>query len=186
MALLSLVIALALVEVLLPVYNSFLDRRIAFDYVSDWVFLIAVIASAIVAGLLSGIYPALVLSGFRPAAVLKTSAATQSGSGLMRTALVVGQFAVSIGLGIAVIVVFSQIRFARNIDLGFNREGVVILRGVSALAPPATESFAQALRSNPEIAEVAFSNGVRSIYLMCRKHPHPNTRPITILFRSYR
>jgi putative ABC transport system permease protein len=160
MALLSLVIALALVEVLLPVYNSFLDRRIVFDYVSDWFFLVLVIASAVIAGLLSGIYPALVLSGFRPAAVLKTSAATQTGSGLMRTALVVGQFAVSIGLGVAVVVVFSQIRFARSIDLGFNRDGIVILRGVAALAPPATESFAQALRSNSEIAEVAFSNGV--------------------------
>jgi putative ABC transport system permease protein len=160
MAVLSLLIALALVEVLLPVYNSFLDRHIAFNYWSDWSFLMAVIASAIFAGLLSGIYPALLLSGFRPAAVLKTSGANQGGSGVLRTALVVAQFSVSIGLGIAAIVVFSQIRYAQNIALGFNRDGVLILRGITALAPPATESFAQALRSNPKIAEVAFSNGV--------------------------
>jgi putative ABC transport system permease protein len=160
MALFSLIIALALVEVLLPAYNSFLDRRITFDYLSDWSFLLAIVASAIIAGLLSGAYPALVLSGFRPAAVLKTSAATQTGSGLMRTALVVGQFAVSIGLGIAAGVVFSQIHFARNIDLGFKRDGVVILRGITALAPSASESLARTLRSNPDIAEVAFSNGV--------------------------
>jgi putative ABC transport system permease protein len=97
MALCSLVIALALVEVLLPAYNSFLDRHITFDYLSDWSFLMATLASAIIAGLLSGVYPALDLSGFRPAAVLKTSAASQTGSGAMRTVLVVGQFAVSIG-----------------------------------------------------------------------------------------
>ena len=160
MALFSLVIALALVEVLLPAYNSFLDRHITFDYLSDWSFLIATLAGTIIAGLLSGVYPALVLSGFRPAAVLKTSAASQTGSGVMRTVLVVGQFAVSIGLGIAAIVVFSQIRFARNIDLGFNRDGIVILRGITVLAPPAIESLSHALRANPEIAEVAPSNGV--------------------------
>jgi putative ABC transport system permease protein len=160
MALLSLVLALAIVEVLLPVYDSFLDRRITFNYLSDWTFLTAIAAGALFAGLLSGIYPALVLSGFRPATVLKTSAATQSGSGVMRMALVVGQFAVSIGLGIAAIVVFSQIRFERNIDLGFSRDGIVILRGITALAPAESESFAQALRTNPEIAEVAYSNGV--------------------------
>lgn len=160
MALFSFIVALALVEVLLPAYNSFLDRHITFDYLSDWPFLLAIVASAIIAGLLSGAYPALVLSAFRPAAVLKTSAATQTGSGLMRTALVVGQFAVSIGLGIAATVVFSQIHFARNIDLGFNRNGIVILRGITALAPSASESFARTLRSNPDIAEVAFSNGV--------------------------
>jgi len=160
MALFSLVIALALVEVLLPAYNSFLDRHITFDYLCDWSFLMVIVACAIIAGLLSGVYPALVLSSFRPAAVLKTSAASQTGSGVMRTVLVVGQFAVSIGLGIAAIVVFSQIRFARNIDLGFNRDGIVILRGITVLAPPAIESFSQVLRSNPEIAEAALSNGV--------------------------
>jgi putative ABC transport system permease protein len=160
MALFSFVVALALVEVLLPAYNSFLDRHITFDYLYDWSFLLAIVLSAIIAGLLSGAYPALVLSGFRPAAVLKTSTATQAGSGLIRTALVVGQFAVSIGLGIAATVVFSQIHFARNIDLGFDRDGIVILRGITALAPPASERLARTLRSNPDIAEVAFSNGV--------------------------
>lgn len=160
MALLSLVVALALVEILLPVFDSFVDRRISFDYLSDWLLLVVIIGCAIVAGLLSGVYPALVLSGFRPAAVLKTSAAGQTGSGVLRMVLVVGQFSVSIGLGIAAIVVFSQIRFARNIDLGFNRDDIVILRGITVMAPAAVESFSHVLRSNPQIAEVALSNGV--------------------------
>jgi len=160
MTLLSLAIALALVEILLPIYDSFLNRSITFNYLSDWSFLAATVACAITAGALSGVYPALVLSGFRPAAVLKTSTASQTGSGILRSALVVAQFSVSIGLGIAAIVVFSQIRFARNMDLGFKRDGVVILRGITALLPSASEGFAQALRSNPKIADVAFSNGV--------------------------
>jgi putative ABC transport system permease protein len=160
MALVSLVIALALVEVLLPLYDAFLNRPISFNYLADWPFLLAILVAAIVAGLLSGVYPALVLSSFRPAAVLKTSTSTQTGSGLIRMALVVWQFSVSIGLGIAAIVVFSQIRFARNIDLGFDRDGIVILRGITTLTPSASESLARALRTKPEIADVALSNAV--------------------------
>lgn len=160
MALVSLVIALALVEVLLPLYDAFLNRPISFNYLADWPFLLAILVAAIVAGLLSGVYPALVLSSFQPAAVLKASTSTQTGSGLIRMALVVWQFSVSIGLGIAAIVVFSQINYARNIDLGFDRDGILILRGITTLTPSASESLARALRTNPEIADVALSNAV--------------------------
>jgi putative ABC transport system permease protein len=97
MALVSLVVALALVEVLLPTYDAFLDRPIAFSYLTDWPLLTTIAASTVVAGLLSGIYPALVLSGFRPAAVLKTSSSIRTGSGMLRMLLVVFQFSVSIG-----------------------------------------------------------------------------------------
>jgi putative ABC transport system permease protein len=159
-AVISLVVALALVEILLPVYDSFLNRPIAFSYVTDRLFIGAIVAGAIIAGLLSGAYPALVLSSFRPAGVLKTSTSTQTGSGVMRTALVVFQFAVSIALGIGAIVVFGQIRFAHNIDLGFDRDGIVILRGMTKLTATASESLAHALRSNPEIVDTALSNAV--------------------------
>jgi putative ABC transport system permease protein len=75
-------------------------------------------------------------------------------------ALVVSQFAVSIGLGIAAIVVFSQISFVRNISMGFDRDEIVILRGISKLSASAAESFARALRANPDVTDVALSNGV--------------------------
>jgi putative ABC transport system permease protein len=160
MALVSLLIALALVEVLLPIYDAFLNRPITFNYLADWPLLLAILLAAIVAGLLSGVYPALVLSSFRPAAVSKTSTSIQSGSGWMRMVLVVSQFAVSIGLGIAAIVVFSQISFARHVDMGFDRDGVVILRDISKLTASAANSLTQALKANPEIVDVALSNAV--------------------------
>jgi putative ABC transport system permease protein len=158
MSLVSLMVALALVEILLPVYDAFLDRPIAFHYLTDWRLTVGVVASALAVGLLSGAYPALVLSSFRPASVLNSSAAAQKGGGLLRTVLVILQFAVSIGLGVAAIVVFSQVRFARNIDLGFERAGIVIVRGITKLTPNAAESFAKVLRSNLEISDVSLSN----------------------------
>lgn len=155
-ALLALILALAMVEVLLSVFDAFIGRPIALHYLSYWPPILAILAVAVVAGLLSGIYPALVLSRFRPAAILRGST---SGSGLLRTSLVVLQFAVSIGLGVAVIVVFAQISFARNIDPGFQKSGVVLI-DAGNIAPTARDSFAEALRRNPGITDVAASDGV--------------------------
>ena len=87
---------------------------------ADWPLLLALVGVAIAAGLISGSYPALVLSGFRPAATLRTNSAGQAGSGGLRNILVVLQFAVSIGLGIAAAVVFGQISYARNMESGLS------------------------------------------------------------------
>jgi putative ABC transport system permease protein len=157
-ALLALVLALAIVEVLLPAFDTFIGKPIAVHYLSDWPLILAMVAIAVGAGLLSGIYPALLLSGFRPAAILRGSA-PGSGSGFVRTSLVVLQFAVSIGLGVAAAVVFVQISFARTIDTGFQRSGVVIINA-GDMAPTARESFAEALRRNPGISDVALSDSV--------------------------
>jgi len=157
-ALLALVLALAMVEVLLPAFDAFLGRPIALNYLSDWPLVVAILAVAVVAGLLSGIYPALVLSGFRPTAILRGSA-SGSGSGVLRTSLVVLQFAVSIGLGVAVAVVFAQISFARTIDPGFQKSGVVLV-DAGNITTAARESFAQALRGHSGISDVALSDTV--------------------------
>jgi putative ABC transport system permease protein len=158
-ALLALVLALAMVEVLLPGFDTFVGRPITLHYLSDWPLVAAILAIAILAGLLSGVYPALVLSGFRPATILRASSASSSGSGFLRTSLVVLQFAVSIGLGVAVAVVFAQISFARNIDAGFQKSGVVLINAEN-ISPTARDSFAEALRRNPGISDVAISDTV--------------------------
>jgi putative ABC transport system permease protein len=158
-ALISLVLAFALVETLLPMFNSFLGKAIALHYLADWKWLLAATGIAIFAGFLSGIYPALILSGFRPAATLRSGATTLSGSALLRTSLVVLQFAVSIGLGTAVLVVFAQISFARDVGLGFRQEGVVIVDAQN-LSASARKGFADTLRANPKITDVALSDSV--------------------------
>jgi putative ABC transport system permease protein len=156
-ALIALVLALAFVEILLPAYSVFLDRRIEFDYATDWLLFTGLIAGTSAAGLLSGVYPALVLSSFRPGAMVKTSRVAPVGSGSLRLVLVVMQFAVSIGLGIAALVIFRQIDYAHKIDMGLNRDGMVIVGGES-LTSIARESFAQALQINPAILGVASSS----------------------------
>lgn len=155
MALLALFAALALVEVLLPPYSSLMGRTLELHYLTDWPLTLGIFGIAIVAGMLSGIYPALILSGFRPAATLRANMSGQSGSGRLRTMLVVLQFAVSIGLGIGAMVVFQQIEFARKIDLGFRRDNIVFTDTAGRLTEDGIKSFVQALERGPGIVQVA-------------------------------
>ncbi len=155
MALISLVVALALVELLEPAFDQMLRQPVGLHYPSDWPMVFGIIGIAIVAGLISGSYPALVLSGFRPAMVLRANTGGQAGSGGLRTVLVVLQFAVSIALGIAASVVFAQISYARTMDLGFRKDNTLVVIGNALLTMGGQESFVQRLRANPNILDIA-------------------------------
>jgi putative ABC transport system permease protein len=157
-AVVSLAIALSLVEMLLPTFGRFLGEPISLHY-RDWRLLAELTAGAVTVGLLSGFYPALVISALRPAEGLKPGASVRSGSGLLRSALVVAQFGISIGLAIAALVVLRQIDFARHADLGIRRDGVVVIQGIARLSPSQRESLAGALESNDGIESVAYSGG---------------------------
>jgi putative ABC transport system permease protein len=158
MAAVALVFAFALVEIFLPSYDRFLERPIALNYLADGPLLLIITAIAVLAGLLSGIYPALILSGFRPATALRSNQSGQAGSGGLRTALVVLQFATSIALAIATLVVFAQIDFARTQQLGFRHDNTVVVQTGRRMAPETRESFINTLRTYPGISGVAASS----------------------------
>jgi len=113
---------------------------------------------AVVTGLISGSYPALVLSRVRPIAGLRGGEAGSPRSGGLRNVLVLLQFAVSVGLGIAAGVVFSQVNYARAMSLGFDRANVLVIGGSDGLAGEKQEAFVRALRADPGIAAVGLSN----------------------------
>ncbi|HEY4075610.1 MAG TPA: FtsX-like permease family protein, partial [Rhizomicrobium sp.] len=158
MSLLALFFALALVEIILPSYSSFLGVPLALHYFRDWLLSLGIVGIAIAAGLISGIYPALVLSGFRPANVLRANQSGSSGSGTLRSILVVMQFAVSIALGIAATVVFQQIDFARHTNLGFQRNNIVVTGTGGRLSKEGAQSFIHMLERGPGIIAVTQSS----------------------------
>ncbi len=160
-ALIAMILAFAAVEMALPAYGRFLGHAVAFDYFRNWPFTLAVIGTAVAAGLIGGFYPALVISGFRPAAALRPAAGKSSRTGLLRTALVVFQFAVSIGLGIAAIVIFAQINYAREIDLGFDKDNLVAISLEQANLPQAAEeNLMRMLADEPDIEGASLSSSV--------------------------
>ena len=124
---LSMVLALALVEMLLPSLNAFLNAEISIHYLGAQGLLLPALALVVLVGGAGGVYPAFVLSRFRPAAVLKAnkSSSDTAGSGRLRNALVVGQFAVSIGLIICTAIIYAQTAFARTVDPGYQRDGLL-------------------------------------------------------------
>jgi putative ABC transport system permease protein len=156
-ALLALVLALSLTEMLLPAYDSFLGRPIALHYGADWPLLALILAIAVAAGLASGFYPALILSRFRPAPVLRANEAGHTGSSLLRSALVVLQFTVAIGLAIVTLVVSTQLDFMRQQSLGFRRDNILVISTFRRMTASARESFVADLGRHPGILGVAQS-----------------------------
>jgi putative ABC transport system permease protein len=159
-ALLSLMLALALAEVLMPFFDRFLQRPIALHYTHDWRLLLMLVGVAVMTGIVSGAYPALVLSGLRPIGGLRARDTAPHRSGGLRNVLVVLQFAVSVGMGIAATVVFRQVSYARAMDLGFSHDNVVVVNGDARLAGEKQEAFEQALRSSPGVVAVGLSSHV--------------------------
>jgi len=124
-------VALALTYLALPVYNSFLKRDLSLSLVGADGLIPIFLATTVLIGLAAGLYPALYLSGFLPARILKANkSAAAEGSGRLRAALVVVQFAISIGLLICTAVVYGQTVYARTMDLGYDRNGLMVVRGL--------------------------------------------------------
>ena len=123
----AMLVALALVELLLPALAGFLDASLEMRYFGEGGMLLPIVLLTLLVGAAGGLYPAFYLSRFQPAQVLKAnkSTAEAEGSGLLRNVLVVGQFAISIGLIICTGVVYAQNSYARNMDVGFRRDGLI-------------------------------------------------------------
>lgn len=126
--LIALVLACALVNPILPYMSEVVQSELAFNLLVNkqlWLFLALTFVGVT---LLSGIYPALVLTGFQPALAVKGKITTQTLGGFnVRRALVVVQFAISQLLIIAAVVMTSQLNFMKTTDLGFNQDAVVVL-----------------------------------------------------------
>jgi putative ABC transport system permease protein len=126
-AALAMLLALAIAELALPALSGFLDAELNLAYFGAGGMILPILGLVLLVGAAGGLYPAFYLSGFQPAQVLKAnkSTAEAAGSGGLRNALVVGQFAVSIGLIICTAVVYAQTVYARSADPGFQREGLL-------------------------------------------------------------
>jgi len=172
----ALVIAVALVELALGPYNRFLDKQLSLDILHDPTLLVVMAGLVVVVGVLGGFYPAIYLSRFRPARVLKANQSSASGSALLRNTLVVFQFAVSIGLIVATSIVYQQNRFARGLDLGFDSAHRVTLNGLGDL-PGKGETAGTLYR------EVAALPGVRAAALSSDTPPMQSNNN-TLLFST--
>jgi len=137
----SFLIASLAVPFLLDPFNELSGKAIELNYLEDWYILAYLLLGAIVVGFLAGSYPAFFLSAFTPAKVLKGSIRTGAKSSVLRSSLVVFQFATSIILIVGTMVVYDQLDYIQNKNLGYNKEQVLILENTYLLKRQNAESL---------------------------------------------
>jgi len=145
----AMLIAVVAVELALPRVNAFLQRSLVFDYLGDPALVGVLVAAALLTTACAGVYPSLVLSGFRPAAVLKGGGGLSSGSVGVRQILVVMQFAILIGLIFMTATIYRQTQFVLNDALRLDTDQVMIV------GAPCASSFEQEARGVAGVKGVA-------------------------------
>lgn len=150
---LGMLTALLIVALLIPAFNSITDKEIGFTQLLALEYIIGLVGITLLTGFIAGSYPALFLSSFRPITVLKNSTQKGNKGARFRQILVVFQFSISIALIVGTTVVFNQLEYMYNKDLGFNKDQVIYI-------PMRNE-----LKESYELAknELAMVNGVINI-----------------------
>ena len=156
-ALIALLFAFSLVEMALPAFNTVTGKTLDIFYYRNLPALAGVIAATLLAGLVSGVYPAFFQSRFTPIRVLKGYSAG-SASPLLREALVAVQFAISIALIICTGVVAGQLSYLRDASPGFTKEHVVVLPLRGRVMQREYERLKAELRKNPGIQDATASS----------------------------
>jgi putative ABC transport system permease protein len=123
----ALLLSLGLVEILLPYFNSFAEKKLTLGLQTDYRIWIGVAGVILIVGLLSGIYPALFQSRLKPVQLFKNKINIGKGNLSMRRSLVVFQFTLSIIMIIATIVVYRQIKYVNTKDMGFKKDQLVVV-----------------------------------------------------------
>ncbi|MBN1271832.1 MAG: ABC transporter permease [Candidatus Aminicenantes bacterium] len=135
LAFISLIFALGLVYLLLPAFSQLSGKHMSFSMLFQESVIFGLLAITLCTGLISGIYPALFLSGFQPVAVLKRVFTSGTRGAAFRRTLVIFQFIVTSVLIISMFVVFQQLNFLRKQDMGFNKDQVVCIQLPRNLIP---------------------------------------------------
>ncbi len=153
----SVGLGLGLANMLLPFFNELSGRNLIFSFEQfpQFPWLIALVT--LFTGLLAGSYPALMLSGFKPVQVLKQKIKV-GGANWFTKSLVTTQFALSLGLIIATIIVINQLEFMYNQNPGFNKEQVVVVNGEEISDTTFYERFKNTLTSDSHILGIAASD----------------------------
>lgn len=152
LAFIGMMIAVVMVVVLLPSFNNLAEKQLVLQFAPELV--VGLIGFATLVGLLAGLYPAFVLSGFNPVVVMKGNFSSSSSGSWMRNGLVVFQFTISIVLIVSTIIVQRQLAYIQSASLGYSKENAVVIDRAFALRGQ-YKTFMDELRRLPNVRNVA-------------------------------
>jgi putative ABC transport system permease protein len=162
LTLVSVVLAAVFTALLLPSLNAFTGKSMGFDLLDNPALLGLLAVLTVVVGLLAGFYPALVLSSFQPVKVLKSAVVTDGLFGRvqwLRHGLIVVQFALSVFLIICALVVFRQVSYLHDKNLGFNRDQIMFFPMRGETMTKQYESFKNELQQVPGMVSASIGYG---------------------------
>src|SRR5690349_3724034 len=157
-ALIAMLISILLIYALLPSFNDLANKSLPFSFVLQGPVILSLLAIVLFVGIVGGSYPAFYLSGFNPVNVLKGKVTARGGNAFLRKFLVVFQFAISIFMLISTLIVFNQLQYMRNKDLGFEKERVVKLSLNEDALRQKAQGLVDRLKQTPEVAGVGMAS----------------------------
>ena len=155
----ALFLSLVLLELLLRPLNIYLDKNLDIFYLDNWYLIPGFILGALLIGIFSGSYPAFYLSAFKVVHILKGRNFQGMRSTRLRGFLVLSQFSISIILFISSMIIYQQLRFFRNSNLGFNQQNLVVIQRAYAIQEQ-RDLFMEMLLKHPDINAVSVSTAL--------------------------
>jgi len=155
-SLISLGGAILIVELLLPVFNNLTGKELSIAF-GDPVFMGGLLLLGLITGIIAGSYPAFYLSSFNPVEVMKGKIQTSRREKYVRKGLVVFQFSLSVFLIVATFVIYQQLEYVQNKNLGYEKENLVYFPIRGELSE-SWDTFAEELKSNRDVINISRSN----------------------------
>ena len=158
--LISVLLSMGVVERLLPMINSFLEKQLSFNLLSDPRIFLFLLGLLLIITLLAGLYPAFIISNYSPLKALRTKINSPNKKSIsIRRFLVMFQFLISQALVIGSIVIISQLNYFQSKPLGFDKEGIVLM-DVFERDSLKIQTLRNRLMTNQQISSVTFGTGV--------------------------
>ena len=158
-SLISLFITFFLIELILPTFNGITGKDLDMRYILDWQMTLGFLLLALVVGIFAGSYPAFYLSSFNPIRVLQGRIRTGSSRSLLRNILVLVQFTVSIALMIGTVIIYRQLHYMKNKDLGFDKENIAVITLRNRETQRKAAVLKQEFLKNPSVTAVSLTDG---------------------------
>lgn len=159
LTILAAIIAVTLVELLLPLFNNMLQTDLEVGYFSHWYVIPGLLMLTLFVGIFSGSYPAWFLSSFMPVKVLYGKLKLGLSNTIVRSILVIFQFVFSIALILSSLVIYQQIHYMLSKDMGFDKEQLLVIRRADALQKKVIP-FIDEVKKIPEVISITNSTTV--------------------------
>ncbi|TVQ15752.1 MAG: FtsX-like permease family protein [Balneolaceae bacterium] len=159
-SLIAVLLSVLLMQLVLPSFNSFTGKELSFNPFHEPMLAAALAGIVILVGFISGIYPAIFLSSFNPVTTLKGGFRSGRGNSMLRQGLVVVQFSISIIMLTGTVVVWNQLNYMRNAELGFEKDHVVVIQSHLTAAIWNYDNLKQALLDHSSVLSVTGSETV--------------------------